>query len=84
MLTVGVIEYGPNGPTTLPVYRWTIAGYSVLGLACYWLASHLVRPRRRWRVDVHDLLMLLTITLVSGAGVYWLGMWPAIERRLGL
>ncbi len=84
MLTVGVIEDGPNGPTTLPVYRWTIAGYSVLGLACYWLASHQVRPRRRWRVDVHDLLMLLTITLVSGAGVYWLGMWPAIERRLGL
>ena len=84
MLTVGIVEYGPNGAITHPIYRWTIAGYSVLGLACYWLASHLVRPRRRWRLDGHDLVMLLMIMVVSGAGVYWLGMWPAIERRLGL
>jgi ABC-type transport system involved in multi-copper enzyme maturation permease subunit len=84
MLTMGVVEYGPNGPITHPVYRWTIAGYAVLGLACYWLASHLVRPRRRWRVDVHDLLMFISISVVSGLGVYWLGLWPTIERRLGL
>jgi hypothetical protein len=84
MLMVGIVEYGPNGTITHPVYRWTIAGYSVLGLLCYWLASHLVRPRRRWRVDLHDLVMLVSLMLVSGLGIYWLGLWPAIERRLGL
>ena len=84
MLSVGIIEYGPNGPITLPMYRWTIAGYSLLGLACYWLAGHLVRPRRRWRIGLHDLLMLASLALVAGIGVYWLGIWSSIERRLGL
>lgn len=83
-LTVGIIEYGPNGPITHPVYRWTIVGYSILGLACYWLASHLVRPRRRWRIGLHDLLMLVSLLVVSGLGISWLELWPGIIRRLGL
>ncbi len=83
-LMMGIVEYGPNGPVILPMYRWTIVGYSLLGLACYWLAGHLVRPRRRWRVSWHDLLMVMAITLVAGLGAQWLGIWPAIERRLGL
>ena len=83
-LSVGIVEYGPNGPVMLPIYRWTIAGYALLGLACYWLAGHLVRPRRRWRIGWHDLLMATSMLLVSGLGAYWLGIWPAIERRLGL
>lgn len=84
MLTVGIIEYGPNGAIIHPVYRWTIAGYSILGLACYWLAGHLVRPRRRWRLDLQDLMMLVAILIVSGLSIYWLDLWPGIERRLGL
>ena len=83
-LSMGIVEYGPNGPVILPMYRWTIVGYSMLGLGCYWLAGHLVRPRRRWRIGWHDLLMVTAITLVAGLGARWLGIWPAIERRLGL
>ena len=83
-LTVGIVEYGPNGPVTLPVYRWTIVGYVLLGLACYWLAAHLIRPRRRWRLGWHDLLMVASLVVVSAAGARWLGLWPALAGRLGL
>jgi ABC-type transport system involved in multi-copper enzyme maturation permease subunit len=83
-LTMGIVEYGPNGPVMLPMYRWTMVGYTILGLGCYLAASHLVRPRRRWRVDWHDLLVLAAIAVVSVAGSYWLGIWPGILRRLGL
>ncbi len=83
-LSVGIVEYGPNGPVTLPIYRWTIVGYALLGLACYWLASHLIRPRRRLRVDWHDLLMLASLAVVFAAGTRWLGLWPSLARRLGL
>jgi len=84
MLSVGIIEYGPNGPITLPMYRWTIVGYGLLGLGCYWLASHLVRPRRRWRLGWTDLLAPSLMLLVAGGGMYWLGVWPSFMRRLGL
>lgn len=83
-LTLGLVEYTPNGPVMLPVYRWTITAYTLLALGCYWLAGRLVRPRRRWRLDGHDLSMLLALLLVTGAGAYWLGIWPIITRRLGL
>lgn len=84
MLSTGLIEYGPNGPVMQPMYRWTITGYALLGLACYWLASHLVRPRRRWRTDPHDLLMVGALLVVAGIGSRWLGLWPAIAHGLGL
>ena len=83
-LTVGIVEYGPNGPIMLPVYRWTMVGYALLGLGCYLVASHLVRPRRRLRPDWHDLLILATMAIVGAGGTYWLGLWPGIARRLGL
>ena len=84
MLSVGIIEYGPNGPVTLPMYRWTFVGYGLLGLGCYWLASHLVRPRRRWRLGWVDLLAPGLMLVVAGGGTYWLGVWPSFIRRLGL
>ena len=83
-LLTGVVEYGPNGPVMLPIYRWTMVGYTLLGLGCYWLASHLVRPRRRWRVDWHDLIILGAMLVVATVGVRWLGIWPAIVSRWGL
>ena len=84
VLSVGIVEFGPNGVSVYPIYRWTIVGYALMGLGCYWLASHLVRPRRRWRPALHDLAMLATITLVLTIGSGWLGMWPGILQRLGL
>jgi hypothetical protein len=84
MLSMGLVEYGPNGPVMLPMYRWTIVGYALLGLGCYWVASHLVRPRRRWRLDRHDLLMLATVVVVAGLGTQWLGLSSVLRGRLGL
>lgn len=84
MLSLGIIEYGPNGPITLPMYRWTMVAYTLLGLGCYLLASHLVRPRRRLRPGWSDLALLAALTVVGGMGIWWLGIWPAIERRLPL
>jgi ABC-2 type transport system permease protein len=84
MLSVGIVQYGPNGPITLPMYRWTIAGYSLLGIACYWLASHLVRPRRRWRLGWNDLLMVGLMLVVTGASILWLGYVPSVTQRFGL
>ncbi len=83
-LSLGLVQYGPNGPVMLPMYRWTIAGYALLGLGCYWLASHLVRPRRRWALDAHDLLILGSIIAVAALSVHWLGIGPGLTRRLGL
>ena len=83
-LMTGIVEYGPNGPVMLPIYRWTIVGYTLLGLGCYWLASHLVRPRRRWRVDWHDLVIVGAVLVVATLGVWWLEIGPAIVTRLGL
>lgn len=83
-LTVGLLENDPTGPSLAPMYRWTIVLYPLLGLSCYWLAAHLVRPRRRWRLDLHDLAMFATLATVAGLGTWWLGLWPGIVHRLGL
>jgi ABC-2 type transport system permease protein len=83
-LATGVVEYGPNGPITYPIYRWTIVLYSLGGLVCYWLTSHLVRPRRRWRLDRHDLVMFVTLVAASVGGSYWLGAWGELARRIGV
>jgi ABC-2 type transport system permease protein len=84
MLATGVIEYGPNGPVTYPIYRWTMVMYALTGLVFYWLTSHLVRPRHRWRLDRHDGLILLTLVAVGAAGSYWLDLWSEIGKRFGL
>lgn len=84
ILATGVVEYGNNGPETYPIYRWTIVLYSVCGLLCYWLTSHLVRPRRRWRLDRHDLVMVVALVAVGTAGSYWLDTWPQFARLVGL
>jgi hypothetical protein len=84
VLSLGIIEYGPNGVIVYPAYRWTMVGYMALGLTCYWLASHLVRPRRRWRPGLHDLVMFAAIMLVLTIGSGWLGLWPAMLERVGL
>lgn len=83
-LTIGIIEYGPNGPDIFPAYRWTIVGYCLLGLACYWVASHLVRPRRRWRLEWPDLILPLLMCGIAGLGLFWLDIGSGILQRLGL
>jgi ABC-type transport system involved in multi-copper enzyme maturation permease subunit len=76
-LTYGVIEYKePTGSLVLPVYRYAYVGYTLFSIACYWLASHWVRPRRRWRLGLHDLLMLGLLVGTAAAGSYWLQTWP--------
>ncbi len=75
--TYGLIDYNnPNGPVVQPVYRYAYVAYPLFSIACYWLASHFIRPRRRWRIGLHDLLMLTLMLAVAGAGTYWLDMWP--------
>jgi ABC-type transport system involved in multi-copper enzyme maturation permease subunit len=73
--TYGLIDYNnPNGPAIQPVYRYAYVGYPVFSIMCYWLASHFVRPRRRWRVGIHDLLMLVLILGLVIIGGYWLDL----------
>lgn len=83
-LATGVVEYGPNGPVTYPVYRWTIILYGLIGTTCYWLTSHLVRPRRRWRLDRHDLIIGGALVAVAVGGSYWLGAWPVLAKQFGI
>lgn len=76
VFTFGVIDYNnPNGPVVLPVYRYAYIVYPLFSVACYWLASHFVRPRRRWQVGWHDLAMLALLVIIGGAGMYWLKIW---------
>ncbi len=84
MLSVGVVEYGNNGPIVYPIYRWTIVLYSMGAIACYWMTSHLVRPRKRWRLDRHDLYIMATLFVVGAAGSYWLDGWATIRRLVGV
>ena len=75
-LSYGLVDYNdPQGPQIVPAYRYSYIGYLGFSVVCYWLASHFVQPRRRWRVGWHDLLMLLVLAVVAGAGSYWLGIW---------
>jgi ABC-type transport system involved in multi-copper enzyme maturation permease subunit len=76
-LSYGLIDYGKDmGPTVLPIYRYAYVGYPLFSIVCYWLASHFVRPRRRWRIAWLDVFMLLLLTAVFAAGSYWLNIWP--------
>jgi ABC-type transport system involved in multi-copper enzyme maturation permease subunit len=77
MFAFGIIDYtNPNGPKVQPIYRHAYVGYAAWSVACYWLAAHWVRPRRRWRIGWHDLVMLATLAAVLAAGTYWLDVWP--------
>jgi hypothetical protein len=75
--TYGLVDYNnPNGPVVQPVYRYAFVAYPLFSIVCYWLASHFVRPRRRWRIGLHDLLMFLLVVSFGLAGAYWLNLWP--------
>lgn len=75
-LTYGLVDNNPGGATVQPMYRYAYVGYTLFSIACYWLASHWVRPRRRWRLSLHDLLMAGVFAAVAAAGTYWLQVWP--------
>lgn len=76
----GLIDYNnPQGPVIQPIYRYAFVGYPLFSVLCYWLASHLVRPRWRWRVGWSDLGLLLILLLIGGAGAYWLNIWPFVR-----
>ncbi len=68
--TIGVVHYGPNGPMVLPIYRATLLFYTLLTIALYWISSHLVLPRHRWRPRRGDLRFVLL--LVGIIGLIWL------------
>lgn len=73
----GLVDYRQMGaPTILPVYRYAFVGYPLFSIVCYWLASHFVRPRRRWRLTWQDLLLLVLTGALAAAGTYWLDVWP--------
>jgi ABC-2 type transport system permease protein len=75
--TYGLLDYSnPAGPVVLPMYRYAYVGYTLFSIACYWLASHCVRPRRRWRIGLSDLLMLGLFVGMAAAGASWLQVWP--------
>lgn len=75
-LTYGLVDNNPGGASVQPMYRYAYVGYTMFSIACYWLASHWVRPRRRWRLSLHDLLMAGVFAAVAAAGTYWLQVWP--------
>lgn len=68
-LSTGVIYYDPNGQMgVVPVYRATLVCYLILTVALYWMSSHLVLPRHRWRPRWGDLgFALVLIGLVACA-----------------
>lgn len=75
-LTYGLVDNNQGSAIVQPMYRYAYVGYTLFSIACYWLASHWVRPRRRWRLSLHDLLMAGAFVAVAAAGSYWLQVWP--------
>lgn len=83
-LTYGLLDYNkPIGPTVLPVYRYAYVGYALFSIVCYWLASHLVLPRRRWRLGWRDLWMALLLLGVAALGAWYLDLWAAPPAAFG-
>jgi ABC-2 type transport system permease protein len=79
--TFGLIDYNQaNGPVVRPVYREAYVSYTLFSALCYWLASHFVRPRRRWRLGWIDLGMALLVAAITAAGVWWLDLGPWFTR----
>jgi ABC-type transport system involved in multi-copper enzyme maturation permease subunit len=77
MFTFGIIDYSnQNGPKVAPLYRYSYVGYAAFSVVCYWLATHWIRPRRRWRVGFEDLGALLVLGAIVAGGTYWLDVWP--------
>lgn len=70
LLLNGVVWYGPNGASVLPVYRATLIFYPLLTLLLCWLGTHLVLPRRRWQPRWADVGFALV--LGAGVGLAWL------------
>jgi ABC-type transport system involved in multi-copper enzyme maturation permease subunit len=69
-LSIGVVHYGPNGPIVLPIYRATLLFYALLTVTLYWISSHMVLPRHRWRPRRGDLRFVLLLAGI--VGVIWL------------
>jgi ABC-type transport system involved in multi-copper enzyme maturation permease subunit len=63
LLLNGVVSYGPNGATVLPIFRATLVLYPLATLVLCWIGAHLVYPRRRWWPRLFDLGFLLVIGL---------------------
>lgn len=55
MLAPGVLYYGPNGATVVPIYRATLLLFPLLTVLLCWLSAHMVLPSRRWRPRWSDL-----------------------------
>jgi ABC-2 type transport system permease protein len=75
MLAPGVINYGPNGATVLPIYP-------LLTVLLCWLSSHLVLPNRRWRPrwsDLGFLALAAALLLVMAATRWW---WAVPAPRM--
>lgn len=83
LLLNGVVWYGPNGASVLPVYRATLVFYPLLTLALCWVGTHLVLPRRRWQPRWSDvgfaLLVAAAIGLAWLSRVWWLILLPQAQ-----
>jgi ABC-type transport system involved in multi-copper enzyme maturation permease subunit len=80
LLLNGVVWYGPNGASVLPVYRATLVFYPMFTLLLCWIGTHLVLPRRRWQPQWADVGFALAIgawlLLAWLARDWWLVLLP--------
>jgi ABC-type transport system involved in multi-copper enzyme maturation permease subunit len=80
LLLNGVVWYGPNGASVLPVYRATLVFYPMITLLLCWIGTHLVLPRRRWQPRWSDVGFALAFAIWLGlawfAQDWWLVLLP--------
>lgn len=71
LLARGSFERG-NGErlVSLPLYRATWVLYSAVTLGLYWVCTHLVRQRRRWRVMRSDVVIMGVV--IAFVVIVWL------------
>jgi len=78
-----------DGNILRPLYHYSLPLYLGLTLAFYMLAAQLVKPTRRWRIDLRSgLIAFVIVALVAGFVVYGFystkdryGYWDAEEER---
>jgi hypothetical protein len=79
MLMAGNIGFFETNTIPRPLYHYTLPLYGLITLMLYFFASRLVRPARRWRIRLKEILMVVIVVLIF-IGIVVLAFFGSSDR----